>query len=102
MKKFSASRETVRKALDRLSFEAAIVRRPGLGTFVSYGSDNHLVGILVQQITSYIFPYIVLGAEDHLFRNEYKMLLGNSAEDPVKERQILSEWIASGVKGLII
>ncbi|MDI9366772.1 GntR family transcriptional regulator [Mesotoga sp.] len=102
MNKFSASRETVRKALDRLSFKAAIVRRPGLGTFVSYGSDNHLVGILVQQITSYIFPYIVLGAEDHLFRNEYKMLLGNSAEDPVKERQILTEWIESGVKGLII
>ncbi|HNS65964.1 MAG TPA: GntR family transcriptional regulator [Mesotoga infera] len=102
MTKFNASRETVRKALDRLTLKAVIVRRPGLGTFVSYGNDNHLVGILVQQITSYIFPYVVLGAEDCLFRNEYKMLLGNASEDPVKERQILGEWMEAGVKGLII
>lgn len=102
MVKFSASRETVRKALERPVLKSLIVRRPGLGTFVSSGTDNHLVGILVQQITSYIFPYVVLGAEDYLFRNEYKMLLGNSSEDPVKERQILTEWVESGVKGLII
>ncbi len=102
MVKFSASRETVRKALERPVLKSLIVRRPGLGTFVSSGTDNHLVGILVQQITSYIFPYVVLGAEEYLFRNEYKMLLGNSSEDPVKERQILTEWMESGVKGFII
>jgi len=102
MERFDASRETVRKALDRPVLKGFVVRRPGLGTFVSSGTDNHLVGILVQQITSYIFPYVVLGAEDYLFRNEYKMLLGNAAEDPVKERQILNEWIESGVKGLMI
>ncbi len=102
MKKFEASRETVRKALDRLASRGLIVRKPGLGTFVSSSGSNHFVGIVVQQITSYIFPYIVLGAEDQLFRNGYKLLLGNASEDPVKERQILTEWMESGVKGLII
>lgn len=102
MKKFNASRETVRKALDRLALKGMIIRKPGLGTFVSSSSTNHFVGIIVQQITSYIFPYVVLGAEDQLFRNGYKLLLGNAAEDPVKERQILTEWMELGVKGLIL
>lgn len=102
MEKFGASRETVRKALDRLVSKGLILRKPGLGTFVNSSGTNHLVGIIVQQITSYIFPYVVLGAEDHLFRNGYKLLLGNSSEDPVKERQILTEWMEAKITGLII
>lgn len=102
MEKFGACRETVRKALDRLVSKGLILRKPGLGTFVNSSGTNHLVGIIVQQITSYIFPYVVLGAEDHLFRNGYKLLLGNSSEDPVKERQILTEWMEAKISGLII
>lgn len=102
MEKFDASRETVRKALDRLALKGFIVRKPGVGTFVNAERENQTVGIIVQQITSYIFPYIVLGAEDYLFRNGYKMLLGNGSEDPNKEKQIISEWVESGISGLII
>ncbi|MCS7174855.1 substrate-binding domain-containing protein [Pseudothermotoga sp.] len=102
MEKFSASRETVRKALDRLTVKGIIVRKPGVGTFINSERSNHLVGIIVQQITSYIFPYVVFGAEDYLFRNNYKMLLGNASEDPSRERQVIEEWIESGVCGLII
>ena len=102
MEKFDASRETVRKALDRLAVRGFIVRKPGVGTFVNAERENQTVGIIVQQITSYIFPYVVLGAEDYLFRNGYKMLLGNASEDPNKERQIITEWVESGVTGLII
>jgi GntR family transcriptional regulator of arabinose operon len=102
MERFEASRETVRKALDRLAVKGIITRKPGVGTFVNLGKENHMVGIIVQQITSYIFPYIVFGAEDYLFRNGYKMLLGNASEDPNKEKQVIGEWIESGVTGLII
>lgn len=102
MERFKASRETVRKALDRLAVRGIITRKPGVGTFVNVGKENHMIGIIVQQITSYIFPYIVFGAEDYLFRNGYKMLLGSASEDPNKERQVVGEWIESGVTGLII
>ncbi|MEJ5228365.1 MAG: GntR family transcriptional regulator [Pseudothermotoga sp.] len=102
MEQYNASRETVRKALDRLAVRGVIVRKPGVGTFVNAERENQTVGIVVQQITSYIFPYVVLGAEDYLFRNGYKMLLGNASEDPNKERQIITEWVESGVSGLII
>lgn len=102
MEKFNASRETVRKAFDRLAVRGIIVRKPGVGTFINSERSNHLVGIIVQQITSYIFPYVVFGAEDYLFRNGYKMLLGNASEDPSRERQIIEEWIESGVCGLIV
>lgn len=102
MEKFDASRETVRKALDRLALKGFIVRKPGVGTFVNAERENQTVGIIVQQITSYIFPYIVLGAEDYLFRNGYRMLLGNASEDPNKEKQIINEWVESGVNGPIM
>nr|WP_296906858.1 GntR family transcriptional regulator [Thermotoga sp.] len=102
MEKFNASRETVRKALERLVVKNLVIRKPGLGTFVNIERKNKLVGILVQRITSYIFPYIALGAEEVLFTNGYKMFLGNASEDPNKERQIISEWLEVGVDGLII
>ncbi|WP_448522497.1 substrate-binding domain-containing protein [Pseudothermotoga sp.] len=102
MEKFGASRETVRKALDRLVVRGIIVRKPGVGSFVNSDRANHLVGIIVQQITSYIFPYVVFGAEDYLFRNGYKLLLGNASEDPSREKQIIEEWVESGVTGLIV
>ncbi len=102
MEQYNASRETVRKALDRLAVRGVIVRKPGVGTFVNAERENQTIGIVVQQITSYIFPYVVLGAEDYLFRNGYKMLLGNASEDPNKERQIITEWVESGVSGLIV
>nr|WP_231555962.1 GntR family transcriptional regulator [Thermotoga neapolitana] len=102
MEKFNASRETVRKALERLVVKNLVIRKPGLGTFVNIERRNKVVGILVQQITSYIFPYITLGAEEVLFTNGYKMLLGNASEDPHKERQIINEWLEIGVDGLII
>jgi len=102
MEKFKVSRETVRKALDRLVLKNLIVRKPGIGTFVSLEKKSKVIGIIVQQITSYIFPYIVLGAEDSLFKNGYKMLLGNASEDPVKERQVINEWFEIGVEGMII
>lgn len=102
MEKYNASRETVRKALDRLAIRGIIVRRRGVGTFVDAERENQTIGIVVQQITSYIFPYVVLGAEDYVFRNGYKMLLGNASEDPNREKQIITEWVESGVRGLII
>jgi DNA-binding LacI/PurR family transcriptional regulator len=102
MSKFNVSRETVRKAIRRLVVEGLVYRKPGVGTFVSEERKNKLIGICVQQITSYIFPYIVLGAEDEAFNNGYKLLLGNGFEDPSKERQILIDWKNSGIKGMII
>jgi len=102
MEMFNASRETVRKALERLVVKNLVTRKPGLGTFVNLEKRNRVVGILVQQITSYIFPYVTLGAEEVLFRNGYKMLLGNASEDPHKERQVINEWLEIGIEGLII
>ncbi|MGB9790336.1 MAG: GntR family transcriptional regulator [Thermotoga caldifontis] len=102
MEKFGASRETVRKALDRLVVRGIIVRKPGVGSFVNSSIGSNVVGIIVQQITSYIFPYIVFGAEEYLFSNGYKMLLGNASEDPSREKQIIQEWVESGVTGLIV
>ena len=102
MDKFNVSRETVRKAIRRLVVEGLVYRRPGIGTFVAEERKNKLIGISVQQITNYIFPYIVLGAEDEAFRNGYKLLLGNGYEDLSKERQLLIDWKNSGIKGMIV
>jgi len=102
MEKFNVSRETVRKAIRRLVVEGLVYRKPGVGTFVATERKNKLIAISVQQITSYIFPYIVLGAEDEAFRNGYNLLLGNAFEDPTKERQLLLDWKSSDIKGIII
>jgi len=105
-KKFKVSRQTVRVALKNLEIDGFIRRIRGSGTFIS---NNHrkieytgTVGIIVQNLNSYIFPMITLGAEKELSKNGYNILLGNANENPQKEAQIIKRWFLEGVNGMIV
>jgi len=100
---FSVSRQTVRKALSDLENEGYLVSKRGSGTYVkSVKKNKENIGILTQSLTDYIFPFIVMGAEDQLKNTKYKSFIGNAKNDPIIEKEILERWMDDGVQGLIV
>lgn len=100
---FSVSRQTVRKAIYDLEKEGYLVTRRGSGTYVkSMRKDKENIGILTQSLTDYIFPFIVMGAEEALKNTKCKSFIGNAKNDPVVERETLERWMDLGLKGMIV
>lgn len=100
---FSVSRQTVRKALYDLEREGYLLTRRGSGTYVkSVKKDKENIGILTQSLTDYIFPFIVMGAEEVLKHTKYKSFIGNAKNDPHVEKETLERWLDLGLKGMIV
>lgn len=100
---FSVSRQTVRKALYDLEKEGYLLTRRGSGTYVkSVKKDKENIGILTQSLTDYIFPFIVMGAEEVLKHTKYKSFIGNAKNDPHVEKETLERWLDLGLKGMIV
>lgn len=63
---------------------------------------SHTVGVLIPDITNPLFPPIVRGIEDRLTQNGYVVLLGNTDDDPVRERLVLEVMLSRRVDGLVL
>jgi LacI family transcriptional regulator len=63
---------------------------------------SHVVGMVVPDITSLLFPPILDGIEATLLKEGYMTIVANSANDPVRHRRILSGMIERQVDGLIL
>jgi LacI family transcriptional regulator len=63
---------------------------------------SHVVGMVVPDITSLLFPPILEGVEATLLKEGYMTIVANSANDPVRHRRILSGMIERQVDGLIL
>ena len=63
---------------------------------------SHVVGMVVPDIMSLLFPPILEGVEATLLREGYMTIVANSANDPVRHRRILSGMIERQVDGLIL
>ncbi|MDN5346133.1 MAG: hypothetical protein PWQ73_637 [Petrotoga sp.] len=109
-KEFKVSRETVRKALDKLVFEGYLYRIQGLGTFVSpiKGSssspmqEKNKIGVVLPISHEYLSFEILAGIEKAYHNTEYEPFVqfidSNSAITKLKMKYILS----SNPKGYII
>ena len=63
---------------------------------------SHVVGMVVPDITSLLFPPILEGVEATLLKEGYMTIVANSANDPDRHRRILSGMIERQVDGLIL
>lgn len=63
---------------------------------------SRLVGLMIPDIQNPFFAEVVRGAEDVAQARGYAVFLGNSDEDPAKERRYLEVMLAEQVDGVIL
>lgn len=77
MRMYGLSCTTVKKALSQLVGEGVLIRKQGLGTFVTRPVKEKLIGVIVPDLIKSICTHIVRGAEDHAHTLDYRILVGN-------------------------
>lgn len=102
----SVSRNTVRHALNLLAQKYSIERTPGRGTIFheknTEDKANKTIGIINSSLMYTIYPELIHGIEDGLYRGGFSMLLANGNYDPEKERESARRMLAHDVAGLIV
>jgi GntR family transcriptional regulator of arabinose operon len=102
----SVSRNTIRHALDVLSQKYRIERTAGRGTiFYGDNSDNSgtkTIGIINSSLMYNIYPELIQGIEDGLYRGGFNLQLVNGNYDSVKEYEETKRMLAQGIAGLIV
>ena len=88
--------QRVRESITALSYKRNSFAR-GLKTRVSYN-----IGLIVPDITNPFFTNIARGVEDVASAHNYSLILGNTDEDPEKEKKYLQLLESKQADGLII
>ena len=63
---------------------------------------TNAIGVIISDIVTFFFTTLVRGIEDVARQSNYSVILCNSDEDPIKEREYLSALYEGGIDGLII
>jgi len=101
---FSVGRNSVRTALNNLSHAGYVETKKGIGTFCRSGNKPAItnIGFICFFAHSYIFPRMVAGCEEVLYRNGYHLLLNQSEFNLEKEREVLEKLRKNKVAGIVI
>lgn len=91
-----ATRQRVLEAVDALGY-VYNQRAASLRTRRSF-----TIGLIVSSLANPFYPEMIRGAEAHLAGNDYRMLLGNSADDLGRQSRALTAMLESDVDGLIL
>lgn len=67
-----------------------------------YNKETKLIGLIFPTIANPFFGEMAFQLETKLFNKGYKVLIGNSKNDPLKEKEYLQQLIANQVDGLIV
>ena len=103
-RKFEAARGSVRQAISGLVNEGWLKSRKGVGTFC-VKKDRQLtmdIGLVCFFSGSYIFPRISRGCDQVAHRRGFHLVLNQSEDDPIREREILEKLHRRGVDGILI
>lgn len=65
------------------------------------GKKSQLIGVIFPSVRNPFYGELIEGIEKHLFDRNYKMILCNSENDPVKEKEYLMMLGANQVDGII-
>lgn len=60
------------------------------------------IGIVVPDITNMLFPPIIRGIEDTISKSNYVAMIGNTDDDPERERLLIGTFLRRGVEGLVV
>lgn len=89
--------DAVLRAVDELGYrknENARSLRPGQRT--------GLVGVIITNVGNPYYADLQLGVEEILSTRGIRLLVGNSGEDPARERQLIADFVGRQVDGLIL
>ena len=90
------TKSKVLKAAKKLNYKPDVIAR-GLKT-----RQTKAIGVIVSDILSFFFTTLVRGIEDVASQSGYSVILCNSDEDPIKERDYLLALYERNVDGLIV
>lgn len=100
------ARATVRQAIQNLTNMGYLVRKKGLGTFVTIPKVNNnnkqvIIGLIVPDIRSGYAPELARGAEDEAARSKHSLILCSSDDLYVKADFHVNRLIENSVSGVI-
>jgi DNA-binding LacI/PurR family transcriptional regulator len=99
------ARATIRQALQNLTNMGHLIRRKGLGTFVTIPQVNPqkqiIIGIIVPDIRSGYAPELARGAEDEAAKSKHSLILCSSDDLFVKAEFHANRLIENSVSGVI-
>lgn len=105
-RRFGASLVTVQRALNMLAAEGKVQRVSRKGTIVSPTSRPTPMGrstwAVIVPTMEYFYPPIVHTIEDEARRRGTRIQLSCAGTDLSLERQLIEEYVAEGVSGIII
>lgn len=110
---YGMSRNTVRQAVQMLVNQGFLVKIQGSGTFVAERAkspravkkgvvNNRCIGVVMNQVNSYIFPSVLTGISDYLLEQDYYMVIRMTFNEIATEERVLTELLAADVAGFII
>ncbi|GAB6100393.1 arabinose utilization transcriptional regulator AraR [Halanaerocella petrolearia] len=102
--KYNVSRHTVRKALNILNQEGLLHKKQGVGTFLKGNPKEKTgnIGFISISLHDYIFSDILNGVDNIFHQEGYQILLGNSKDSQIREKEILEKFLEKNIDGLII
>ncbi|MDQ1607487.1 MAG: LacI family transcriptional regulator [Microbacteriaceae bacterium] len=66
------------------------------------GQRTGLIGVIITNVSNPYYAELQLGVEEVLSAENIRLLVGNSGEDPARERQLVADFIGRHVDGLIV
>ncbi|APX71502.1 LacI family DNA-binding transcriptional regulator [Companilactobacillus allii] len=91
-----ATIKKVHEAMESLNYQPNAVARQ------LFKKETKLVGLIFPTVDNPFFGQLVAALEKRLFDAGFKVLIGNSMNDPKKEETYLKELISNQVDGLIV
>jgi LacI family transcriptional regulator len=88
--------ERVVAAANALGYKPNLLAR----SFKTHRTNS--VGIIIPDINNPLFPPMVRGVEDRLFKEGYVALLANTENDPVRQERIFEGMVDRRVDGLVL
>ncbi|MEK4027616.1 LacI family DNA-binding transcriptional regulator [Pseudobacillus sp. FSL P4-0506] len=85
----------VQQAIKKLNYSPNEVARS------LFKRKSKLVGLLLPDITNPFFPELARGVEDELQKQGFRLLFGNSDENPEKEQAYIDTFLQNQVVGMI-
>ena len=86
----------VHSAMDELNYRPNVVARQ------LFKQETKLVGLIFPTVNDPFYSQLIAGMEKRLFNNGFKVLIGDSMNDPKKEELYLQQLMAHQVDGLIV
>ncbi|WP_323710891.1 LacI family DNA-binding transcriptional regulator [Mammaliicoccus lentus] len=93
------SQETIDKvydAMEKLNYQPNTVARQ------LYNKKTNIIGLLFPTVSNPFFGELVEELEKKLYSQGYKVIIGNSMNDPEKEKNYLNQLLSNQVDGLIV